>query len=175
MSIVRFSSKREFVQRVEKERQTFVELLGTIPRSRYGEGGVWGDGWNIRDLLAHITEWEQMFMGWYRVGQDGRPPLLPAKGFKWNETPRLNRAIWRKHQREPAKRVLAKFDISYQEVLRLILRLSDEELLTPGHFAWTGKYPLTTYFAPNTCSHYRIATKILKRWLKRSTPVLSTR
>jgi hypothetical protein len=33
-------------------------------------------------------------------------------------------------------------------------------------FAWTGKNPLTTYLGANTCSHYRTATKILKRWLR---------
>jgi hypothetical protein len=33
-------------------------------------------------------------------------------------------------------------------------------------FASTGKNPLTTYLGANTCSHYRTATKILKRWLR---------
>ncbi|MDH4044226.1 MAG: ClbS/DfsB family four-helix bundle protein [Gemmatimonadota bacterium] len=43
------------------------------------------------------------------------------------------------------------------------------KLLEPGHYPWTGRYPLTTYLAPNTSSHYRTATKILKRWLKGET------
>ena len=46
--------------------------------------------------------------------------------------------------------------------------ISEEELLTPGNFAWTTKYPLTTYFGANTCSHYSAATKILRRWLKKN-------
>ena len=169
---MRFKSKREFLENVESEHQSFVELLETIPRSRYREGGVWGNGWNIQDLLAHLTEWEQMFLGWYRVGRDRGQPILPAPGFKWNETPRLNQAIWHKHRLKSAKKALKEFDTSYQEVLVLIVCLSEQELLTPGHFAWTGKYPLTTYLAPNTCSHYRFATRVLKRWLKHTRPVL---
>jgi hypothetical protein len=164
---MRYTSKREFVESVEKEHQTFVELTRSVPRSRYREAGVWGDGWTVRDLLAHLTEWEQMFLGWHQVGREGGHPILPARGFKWNETPRLNQAIWGKHRMKSASKVIDEFETSYQEIFLLIRGLSQEELLTPGHFAWTGKYPLTTYLAPNTCSHYRFATKILKRWLKR--------
>jgi len=164
---MRFRSKREFVESVEQEHQTFVELVRSVSTSRYREEGVWGDGWTIRDLLAHLTEWEQMFLGWHRAGHDGRQPVMPAPGFKWNETPRLNQAIWSKHRSKSARKVIDEFEASYREMFSLIQQLSEEELLTPGHFAWTGKYPLTTYLAPNTCSHYRFATKILKRWLKR--------
>ena len=107
-----------------------------------------------------------MFMGWYRVGRDGRQPILPAPGFKWNETPKLNQAICATHRLKSARKVIHEFESSYREMFFLIQRLSQEELLTPGHFAWTGKYPLTTYLAPNSSSHYRFATKVLKRWLK---------
>lgn len=165
---MRFTSKREFVESVDKEHRALAELVNSLPRSRYGEAGVWGDGWTIHDLLAHLTEWEQMFLGWYRTAQDGEHPILPAQGFRWNETPRLNQAIWAKHHLKPGTKVIDEFKASYQEISSLIQQLSEEELLTPGHYAWTGKHPLTTYLAPNTCSHYRFATKILKRWLNRN-------
>ncbi len=164
---MRFGSKQEFVDRVAAERRAFVELVSSVARSRYRETGVWGDGWTISDLLAHLTEWEQMFLGWYRVGRNGGQPSMPAPGFKWNETPRLNQAIVKKHNRKPISRVVDEFEASYHEIFSLIQQLSEEELLVPGHFAWTGKYPLTTYLAPNTCSHYRFAFKVLKRWPQR--------
>lgn len=166
MSTMRFGSKRELLERNEKEHQAFVELARSIPRSRYREEGVWGDGWAIQDLLAHLMEWEQMFLRWYREGREGGKPALPAPGYKWNQIPELNRAIWRKHRRSSTKKVIEGFESSYEEILALVWQLSPEELLIPGHFAWTGKYPLTTYLAPNTGSHYRFATRVLKRWLK---------
>jgi hypothetical protein len=163
---VRFASKQELIQSIENEHEALVELVGSIPRKRYGEEGVWGDGWSIKDLLAHLTEWEQMFLHWYREGREGGRPVLPAPGFKWNQTPELNREIWRKHRRKSIQKVFAEFEKSYEEVLTVARQLSPKELLTPGHYGWTGKHPLTTYLAPNTCSHYRTATKILKRWQK---------
>jgi hypothetical protein len=168
-SIMRFKSKQEFVESVEKEPQAFVELVRSVPNERYREAGVWGDGWTIHDLLAHLTEWEQMCLGWYQVGRNGGQPIMSASGFKWNETPRLNQAIWGKHRLKPARKVVDEFEASYQEIFSLIRQISQNQLLVPGQFAWTGKYPLTTYLAPNTCSHYRFATKVVKRWLKRVT------
>ncbi len=163
---MRFASKRELLESIEKEHREFLELAGSVPRSRYQEEGVWGDGWTVKDLFAHLTEWEQMFLSWYREGRDGGNPDLPAPGYKWNQTPELNLGIWKKHKRTSVRKVLEAFDASYDEILSITKELSSKELLTPGHFAWTGKYPLTTYLAPNTCSHYRTASKILKRWLK---------
>lgn len=163
---MKFSSKEELIESIESEHRRFVELLGSIPVDRYLEEDVWGDGWNIRDLLAHLTEWEQMFLSWYRVGLEGRHPEMPAKGYKWNQTPALNQAIWEKYCRKPVDVVLADFATSFQEIFSLAQELSSMELLTPGHFTWTGRNPLTTYLGANTTSHYRTATKILKRWSK---------
>ncbi|MBZ0171777.1 MAG: ClbS/DfsB family four-helix bundle protein, partial [Phycisphaerales bacterium] len=41
---------------------------------------------------------------------------------------------------------------------------SEAELLEPGRFAWTGRYPLTTYLGANTASHYAAGSKILRRY-----------
>jgi hypothetical protein len=164
---MRFASKPELLQKIETQHEAFVDLLRQIPRSRYREEGVWGDGWTILDLLAHLTEWEQMFLGWYRAGLDGGKPALPAPGFKWNQTPALNQAIWQKHHRRSIQSVLEEFELSYAEILSLARGLSSDDLLTPGRFAWTGKHPLSTYLGPNSCSHYAVATRILKRWMKR--------
>ena len=39
-----------------------------------------------------------MFLGWYEDGLRGIAPQMPAPGYKWRETPKLNRAIWEKHR-----------------------------------------------------------------------------
>lgn len=163
---MRFASKEELIESIATEHRRFVELVISIPRNFYLTADVWGDGWNIRDLLAHLTEWEQMFLTWFQEGRSGGSPAMPAEGYKWNQTPALNRAIWQKHSQRSVEDTLEGFETSYQEIFSLAQELSSRELLDPGHFAWTGKNPLTTYLGANTCSHYRTAAKILKRWLK---------
>ncbi len=161
---MRFKSKEELLASIEREHGAFVALVATLPDGCYDEPGVWGDDWTVKDLLAHLSAWEQMFLGWYREGLSGKQPDLPAPGYKWNETPRLNKEIWRRHRDKPWMQVRHDFDASYREILELAQSLSENQLLNPGRFAWTGKNPLTTYLGANTVSHYRTATSILKRW-----------
>ena len=163
---MRYASKEQFLESTEAEHAALLDLLQSIPSERQTEPGVWGDDWTIKDLLAHLTEWEQMFLGWFRSGLEGKTFQMPAEGFKYNQVPELNQQIWRQHRDEPLEVVVGRFHDSYQEILGLARGLSEEELLEPGHFPWTKKYPLTTYLGPNTDSHYRTAKKIIKRWLR---------
>ena len=163
---MKYSSKQVLLESIEQEHERFLALARSVPHARYDDPGVWGDAWTIKDLFAHLTEWEQMLLGWHREGLAGSSPALPAPGFKWSQTPALNQAIWRKHQSRSLSAVLRDFAASYEEIHALAVSLSEEQLLAPGYLSWTGRLPFASYFGPGTCSHYRTATKILKRWLK---------
>jgi hypothetical protein len=165
---MKYSSKQDLLTQIETEHARFVDLIDALPTRSRTETGVWGEDWTAKDLVAHLTEWEQMFLRWHRAGLAGKQPQMPAPGYKWSETPRLNHEIWRRHKDASWKRTRAAFDASYQEILALAKSLREEELLEPGRFAWTKKNPLTTYLGANTASHYRTAVKIIKRWQRRS-------
>lgn len=167
---MKYASKAAFVERMETEHDRFLGMAESIGKDHFGKPGVWGEGWTIKDLFAHLTAWEQMFLGWHHAGLSGETPAMPARGYKWNETPRLNHAIWAEHRDEPWPAVAAAFDDTYDEVCVLVEGLSGGDLLEPGRFAWTGKYPLTTYLGANTASHYAAARRILERWRRRSAP-----
>jgi hypothetical protein len=163
---VKFRSETQLLDSIRREHDAFLAVAASIPPTRYSEEGVWGDGWTIKDLFAHVTEWEQLFLGWYRQGLAGKQPARPAVGYNWSQTPELNRAIWRKHKGRSWSQVHARFHRSYKAILALATSLTERQLLDPGHFRWTAKLPLASYLGPNSCSHYRTATKILKRWLR---------
>ncbi len=162
---MRYQSKQALVAAIDIEHDGLCAQLGRIPKSRYHERGVWGDDWTVCDLVAHLAEWQAMFLRWYGEGLQGETPGVPAPGYKWNETPRLNRAIWRKHRQRSFESVRADFDAGHVRMVELAARLPARELLEAGHFAWTGRLPLATFLGANSASHYRFASKILKRWL----------
>ena len=163
---MRYQSKEALIQDIRTEHDALLARLKEIPNSRWRDQGVWGDGWTVSDLVAHLAEWQRMFLRWYEDGLKGTVPEMPAPGYKWNETPRLNRAIWQKHRSRPQAVVMADFDSGYRSILQIVETLSAEQLLMPGPFAWTGRHPLSTYLGPNTASHYRFAIKAIKRWQK---------
>jgi hypothetical protein len=165
---MRYASKRALVDDIEAEHVRLIDLLGTIPASRRREPGVWGDGWTVSDLVAHLAAWHLMFLRWHREGREGRRPALPAPGYTWRETPALNRAIWQQHRRTSYGRALRDFERSYEQLLALASSLPPKALFEPGHIGWSGTAPLATYLSANTASHYRFARKVLTRWLRRS-------
>ena len=125
---------------------------------------------SVKDLVLHMTAWEQLFLGWYRAGKRGQGVHAPAEGYSWKDTSRLNHDLQRRLARTSWKRAWEEFQASYREILRLARRISEEELLERGRYAWTGSSTLAGYLAANTASHYRTGSKILKRWRRRTQP-----
>jgi len=166
---MRYKSKQALLADLKTEHDALCARLCEIPTAQYREPGVWGDGWTLCDLVAHLAEWQFMFLSWYADGLRGATPDLPAPGYKWNETPRLNRSIWLKHRMRSPAAVRADFDAGYNRILDLVTTLSAEKLLAPGQFEWTGKHPLAAYLGPNSASHYRFASRVIKRWGKNKT------
>jgi hypothetical protein len=165
---MRYESKKALIEDICKEHDALCELLLRIPESRHKEPGVWGNGWNICDLVSHLAEWQRMFLNWYGEGLKGSRPQMPAPGFRWNEIPRLNHLMWEKYRTRSPKEARADFDRGYRGILRLVEDLAPERLLRPGHFEWTGENSLATYLGPNTASHYRFAIRVIKRWQRRA-------
>jgi hypothetical protein len=95
---MRYASRDELLSDIKVQFVMLCEDLDRIPRGRYVEPGVWGDNWTVDDLLAHLSAWHRLFLGWYSDGVAGKTPQLPAPGYKWNETPRLNREIWQQNR-----------------------------------------------------------------------------
>ena len=165
---MRYESKAALITAITTAHSVLCKHLDAIPVARWNEPGVWGDGWAVKDLVAHLAEWQAMFLAWHAAGVKGLAPRMPAPGFKWSETPRLNRDIQAKHREASAARARAAFEDGHRRILETVDRLSQEELLVAGHFAWTGACPLTTYLGANSASHYRFGTRVLKRWQART-------
>ena len=171
---MKYASKADLLARLVRERERLLAMLDDIPPARRTEPGVWGDDWTTGDLFAHLHEWHRLFLGWFADGRAGQTPRLPAPGYKWNETPRLNRDLQARHRGRPPEEVLRDFAASAKETgtstsRSSSCRLGEDQLFEPGYFAWTGSNALVTYAGANTVSHYRFAQKVLRRWLRRET------
>ncbi|MDY7079609.1 MAG: ClbS/DfsB family four-helix bundle protein [Chloroflexota bacterium] len=156
------ASKLDLLAAIEKERGALEMLLETLTPEQMTEPGIVGE-WSVKDVLAHLIEWEQMCLGWHAAGLRGETPELPAPGFKWNQTPQLNQHIYEKHRERPLDEVLEQFQASHREILEVIQGLSNEKLFTTGHFAWTKKNTLGTYMVSATSSHYLWARKEIRK------------
>lgn len=121
---------------------------------------------NVRDVLAHVLEWQQMFFNWYEVGMAGEKPDMPATGFTWKTTPQLNAKIWERYQSMSLKKVREQLDASHDRTCELIDKHTQDELFEKRRYAWTGTTSLGAYLISATSAHYQWATKLLSKYAK---------
>ena len=69
--------------------RTKSTLIAEVDRERPGAC----EQWSVKDLLAHLDAWHELFLGWEAEGSDGGKPAMPAPGFTWAQTPKLNADI----------------------------------------------------------------------------------
>lgn len=122
--------------------------------------------WSIKDVLAHLLEWQRMVQAWYQEGKTGGTPITPAEGYTWQQIPALNQAIYETYRATPLDEIQTAFTQSHHAMLELIEGLSDDELFKPKVYQWTKSTTLGSYFTSATSSHYEWARKEIKRGLK---------
>jgi len=158
------TTKAELLAACTKERGALEEFLATLTPDDMNLPGVLGE-WSVKDVLAHLIEWEQMVLRWFAAGERGESPAVPGDGFKWSQLPALNERIRAAWMPRPLADVRERFASSYAETVATIERLSDADLLTPGRWPWLRTNTLASYFGSCTASHYRWARDECRRGL----------
>jgi hypothetical protein len=99
-------AKKQLLAEIELRRTELDETLAAVPRRVMTEGGVTRGGWSVKDILAHLVEWQRMALGWYEAGLRGEKPAMPAPGYTLRELPRLNHDIYVRYRRRSLRAVL---------------------------------------------------------------------
>ena len=159
------TTKAQILSESRKEHDALEQFLASLSPAQMTQPGLVGD-WSAKDVLAHLIEWEQMVLGWYAAGLRGETPALPAEGYKWSQLPTLNQRIYEQHRDRSLADVLEGFRTSYHQIMALAESLSEEELFTPGRYAWARTNALASYIVSCTSSHYRWARTELCKGLR---------
>ncbi len=162
--------KTALLDEIERERRALDDTLALVPVRQMTRAGVTRGGWSVKDVLAHLVEWQHMNLDWYAAGVRGEKPAMPAPGYTLRELPRLNEMIHRKHRRRSLKAVMRDYRSYHQQVVDLIAALSDRDLVTLSRFSWTGpSWTLSDYLRASTAAHYLWARTRIRRWWRSQT------
>jgi hypothetical protein len=157
--------QKELLEEIQLERKMLDETLTLVPARLMTRADVTRGGWSVKDILAHLVEWQQMNLDWYAAGLRGEKPAMPAPGFTLREIPRLNEMIYRKHHRRSLQMVLVDYRSYHERIVTLIKSLSDTDLTTLDRFSWTGpSWTLSDYLRASTAAHYLWARTRIRRW-----------
>ncbi len=163
------TTKKQLLETIEAEQNALEQFLVSLSAAQMTQPGVVGE-WSVKDVLAHLLEWQDMVLNWHSAALKGKVPAVPAEGLSWAQLPLLNQRIYEKHCNRPFADIQKEFRTSYKKTLSVIQGLSDEDLFTRGRYAWTKSTTLGAYFIGCTSSHYLWARKNIKKGLKAGKP-----
>lgn len=157
--------KKELLSEIAFERGALDDVLASLTPRQMTRPGVTRGGWSVKDILAHLVEWQRMNLSWYAAGLRGQEPAMPAPGYTFRELPRLNAMIFHKHHRRALRTIVQEYREYHEQVVRLIRSLPDADLVTLGRWTWTGpSWTLSDYLRAATAAHYRWARTRIRRW-----------
>jgi hypothetical protein len=157
---MRLKSKAELISSTYTERQKLEAKIFGLSPDEMMFAGTMGE-WSVKDILQHLVDWEQRWIGWYEAGKLGKHVVTPEEGYNWRQMGQLNEIYRQMHKDRPLVEVLADFHTSYEQILGEIEKIPEAEMLAIGMYAWTGKLPLVAWIAGNTCDHYRWAIQMI--------------
>jgi hypothetical protein len=160
----KYLNKQSVLDRIAQEHGRLERSVAQLTESQMEQPGVVGE-WSVKDVLAHLTDWEQRFLGWYAAGRRGEVPETPAPGMTWGDLDLLNRQIFKAHRDRALPDVVAEFERSYREVWDSVQEIPEEEMFEVGRYDWLGEANLLDFILPNTANHYRWAKEQIRAWM----------
>lgn len=157
----RAKTKKGLLDSIRSTREILEKKFTKLTPEQMVWPGSMGE-WSVKDILAHLVDWEQRFISWYKAGLQGEVPITPAPGFTWRELPRLNHEWYQRHKNDSLENVLEQFAQSYQEIYTLVEGMSEQEIFEEKYYEWTGSSPLLIWIAANTSSHYNWARRNIR-------------
>jgi hypothetical protein len=163
--MARPTNKDELLAAAEHEFAKLWKAIDLIePTDREQPGAC--ENWSVKDLLAHLDAWHEMYLGWEKAGSTGEPAAMPASGYSWGETPALNLAIYERTKNDGWKNVNERVRISHQKVLDVVKSYRNDDLFTKKRYGWTGTTSVASYTISASASHYAWASKLIRKWAK---------
>ena len=158
-------TKGELLEASREEFKKLLSLIEPLSETTIQKPGAC-EQWSIKDILAHLYAWHNLYMTWYSEGMADKKPHMPALGYTWKNTPALNESIYQKYKDASLNQILENFKESHSKVLEIINSHTDQELFTKKRYAWTSSTSLGSYTVSCTSSHYDWANKLIKKFVK---------
>ena len=153
--------KASLLTLMETEHLQLDTLLSTLGEEQLLRPAVTGS-WSIKDVLAHLTWWEQDMISEILYGVEIDPGL---NGEPWS-TERANTLMVEARQEVPLPEILDTFHQSYQQVLQMVQELSEETLADDDTY---------NHLLNNTGKHYAEHRQWIEAGLKREQPPVSAK
>lgn len=156
--------KDEIIDKLEDEREKFLEAIDGLSDEAMQEPGVVGE-WSVKDILAHLNAWEaELVKLLWQAGQGLKPSTVHFSDMSVDE----RNAEWFEGGRaRPLELALSDFIAVRKQTIRRVEGFNDRQLNDPAHFAWSKNYPLWEWIENDSYGHEAEHTAQIMEWRTR--------
>lgn len=157
-------NKLEILKRLQTERKRLEQNLAALSPEDMLLPGVVG-GWTVKDVLAHLADWQARMPVWLGAARRGEPDESPAPGLTWRQVDILNQRIYETHRDQPLDEVLTYFRATHQQFITMVESMPEDEIMTPGRYPFTGKNAVYNWLGGYAAHDIWGKTQI-RKWMK---------
>ncbi|MBK8794172.1 MAG: ClbS/DfsB family four-helix bundle protein [Holophaga sp.] len=114
--------KSELSNWLQEEYQQWELLLAAIGPKRMNQPGISGE-WSMRDIVAHLTGWQQRLAAQMQAALDGQPEPPPPWPADRKTEVEINAWIYETNRKKDLRQVLEDAHRVYLQMQALILGL----------------------------------------------------
>ena len=151
--------KQQLLKRLEKAWAAFKDSYAGLTDAQFAEPGVTGD-WSVKDILAHVTTWEQEALKVLPVILEGGRP--PRYSVTYGGIDAFNAMMAEKKRELSLVEVMKGLDETHCQLVETIQNAPEEQFTRETRFR--RRLRLDTY------SHYPIHTQAIREWRDRLKP-----
>jgi hypothetical protein len=164
-----FSDKADLLDAIASARAALESALARLDDQTLTATVIAGE-WTGKDIMTHVADWERRFLRWVEIGRRGEIPQRPEPGISWAEEDRLNQSVVERGRARSLDEVRAEFAAAHRAIWQALVAMSEDELLAPGYYPWTGDEPLAQIAWGVTGDHYAGHTADIRAWLTQHPP-----
>ena len=148
--------RRQFLKRVDKAWEAFNESYASLSDSQLMEAGVTG-AWSVRDILAHVTTWEEEALKHLPlILKGGRPPRYSVQ---YGGIDAFNARMTEQKRNLSLSEVRAQLAATHGRLIDFIQSAPEQQLI--GETRFRHRLRLDTY------SHYPLHAEAIRQWRER--------
>jgi hypothetical protein len=139
------NEKERLIDRLRFERDSFEQILARLSEDQMVQLQI-TDQWTVKDVLAHITAWENELLRWLEKATNGQSPDLPAPGEWVQFIEQFNNKAYLDNRDRPLEDVVLNYKQAFDRVifeLRALPKNPDDDYWS----VWLGGRPPWDLFA----------------------------
>lgn len=153
------TNKQEALGVMAREREALEKLIEPVTDAQLTAPGA--EGWSVKDHLMHIAVWEQGIVA--LLNKQSRYAAMGLTRDEWEmadpDFDKKNGLLHERTKSRPLSDVRAAFRDSHAQMLEVLGRLTEDDLLKPyAYYAPDeddgDKRPVFSWIAGNTFGHY---------------------